>query len=80
MTESLDEGEVMTAAGDGGDVTAIAVPGPAATASQSGATTRPASPTDAPSTRGFDQVGTAASLLAALVVAVLAGVVVLARR
>ena len=59
LTESLDEGEVMTAAGDGGDVTAIAVPGPAATASQSGATTRPASPTDAPSTRGFDQVGRA---------------------
>ena len=83
LTESLDDGEVVTAAGGGGEVTVLAVPGPApATAApQPGAA--PAAPprTDEPSsTRTFDQVGTTASLLAALVVAVLAGVVVVARR
>lgn len=83
LTESIEGGEVVTAAGSGGELTALAVPGPApATAApQPGAP--PAAPPrtdEASQTRTVDQIGTTASLLAALVVAVLAGVVVVARR
>lgn len=81
LAESLDAGEVLTASGAEGRVTAVPVPGPAAVIDEAPPTQDPA---DAQrpgfAARLLEQPGTVAALVAALVVAVLAGIVVLTRR
>ncbi len=83
LTESLDDGEVLTAAGAGGEVVSLAMPGPAAVGTVSQPDSAPEAPgrlDESSQTRAFDQVGTAVSLVAALVAAVVAGLFVAARR
>ncbi|MFT3876889.1 MAG: hypothetical protein QM708_10780 [Propioniciclava sp.] len=82
LTEALTAGEVLLAAAADGTVSAVAVPGAAPAPSQPRPTPTPASPPGGtpPGVRPLEQTGTVLSLVAALVVAVLAGITVLARR
>jgi len=85
ITQGLDQSTVLTAAGTGGEVTAVTVPGvaparPTATTTRPPTTRRPVEAADPADTRTFEQTGTTVAFVAGVALAVLAAAVVLVRR